>query len=142
MSVYAETKAPATSKAADSLREQSWSIGGDTTRMGVRSGKELRDKLFGFASERQIGIGNIFMVDGSHKDARANAFVTGAGNHSIIGLYDTLFLGERGADAEEDADEDKVQKLADGNSLIQRVSEVVQAVDVEEKDLRPPRNSA
>merc|ERR1719393_581419 len=144
MSVYAETKAPATSKAADSLREQSWSIGGDTTRMGVRSGKELRDKLFGFAQERHIGIGDIFMVDGSHKDARANAFVTGAGNHSIIGLYDTLFLGQRGSDAEEEPEEDKVGELAESKSLIQHATEVVTDVDLEEEDQdkRPPRNSA
>jgi len=141
--VYAET-AGAGSKAADSLREQSWSIGGDTTRMGVRSGKELRDKLFGFASERRIGIGNIFMVDGSHKDARANAFVTGAGNHSIIGLYDTLFLGQRGSDAEEEPEEDKVGELAESKSLIQHATEVVTDVDLEEEDQdkRPPRNSA
>jgi len=143
-SVYAETKGAASQQLIDGLREQSWSVGGETTRMGVRSGKELRDKLFGFASERQIGIGNIYMVDGSHKDARANAFVTGAGNHSIIGLYDTLFLGQRGSDAEEEPEEDKVGELAESKSLIQHATEVVTDVDIEEEeqDKKPPRNSA
>jgi Zn-dependent protease with chaperone function len=144
-SVYAETKGPASQQLLDGLRESSWNVGGKDTRMGVRSGKELRDKLFDFAKERQLGIGQIYMVDGSYKDARANAFVTGAGNHSIIGLYDTLFLGQRGSDAEEDTgDEDDVQELAESKSLIQHASEVVQGVDLEEEDQdkRKPRNSA
>lgn len=142
--VYAETDGAATAQALDGLREQSWSVGDTQTRMGVRSGKELRDKLFGFARERQIGIGQIFMVDGSHKDARANAFVTGAGNHSIIGLYDTLFLGQRGADAREDSEEDLGDQVAESKSLIQHVGEELQGVEVEEEeqDRRPPRNSA
>lgn len=140
--IYAQTVSPASKALMEGLSEQSWTVGGPETRMGVRSGKELRDKLFGFAHNRQIGIGQIYMVDGSHKDARANAFVTGAGNHSIIGLYDTLFLGERGSDAQEDDSEDAVQTVADDHALIQHVSEVVQGVDPEEKELRPPRNSA
>jgi len=145
-SVYAESKGAAQAQLIDGLREQSWSLGGEHTRMGVRSGKELRDKLFGFASNRAIGIGQIYMVDGSHKDARANAFVTGAGNHSIIGLYDTLFLGKRGKDQEEDedAEEDNVDELVESGGVLQHVSEVVQGVDVEkqEQDGRAPRNSA
>lgn len=142
--VYAETTSAATQSVLDGLKEQSWSVGGENTRMGVRSGKELRDKLFGFAGSRKIGIGEIYMVDGSHKDARANAFVTGAGNHSIIGLYDTLFLGQRGSEAREDAEESEVDQLVEGKSLIQHVSERVQDVDLEEEDQdkRPPRNSA
>jgi len=146
LTMYAETVGPATQNALAGLGEQGWSVGDSgKTRMGVRSGKELRDKLFTFASDRRIGIGDIYMVDGSHKDARGNAFVTGAGNHSIIGLYDTLFLGKRGSDAsEEDSEEDEVQELVEGKSLIQHVSEVVQNVDVEEEeqDKRAPRNSA
>lgn len=141
--VYAKTAA-ASSQALSGLGELAWSAGGAHTRMGVRSGQELRDKLFGFAGERQIGIGNIYMVDGSHKDARANAFVTGAGNHSIIGLYDTLFLGKRGKDAEEETDDDDTDKLAESESLVQHVSELVQGVNVEEEDQdrKAPRNSA
>lgn len=110
----------------------------------MRSGHELRDKLFGFSRERQIGIGDIYMVDGSHKDARANAFVTGAGNHSIIGLYDTLFLGKRGKDAVEDTEEDDAQQVAQSESLVQHLTEIIQGVNVEEEDndRRAPRNSA
>lgn len=138
--VYALTKGTAATE--DALPEQSWTLGGSETRMGLRSGQHLRDKLFGFARESHIGIGNIYMVDGSHKDARGNAFVTGAGNHSIIGLYDTLFLGQRGSDAEEDSEEDEMHKLASGGSLLQRASEVVKSVDVNDDDRRAPRNSA
>jgi len=140
--VYAETQGAAADTTG--LKEQSWNVGGPTTAMGVRSGKALRDALFGFARDRKIGIGNIYLVDGSHKDARANAFVTGAGNHSIIGLYDTLFLGMRGSDAEESIDEDQVAELAAGKSMIEHVSELVQGVDVEgaDRDRRQPRNSA
>jgi Zn-dependent protease with chaperone function len=142
--IYAQTKNPAAGDLVDSLAEQSWTVGGPETRMGVRSGKELRDKLFDFARESHIGIGQIYMVDGSHKDARANAFVTGAGNHSIIGLYDTLFLGQRGKEAAEDDDseEDDIHELTTGGSLLQRATEVVQDVDVNDEDRRKPRNSA
>jgi len=140
--VYAQTSGAASG--LDSLKDSSWSIGGDETKMGVRSGKELRDKLFGFAGERHIGIGEIYMVDGSHKDARANAFVTGAGNHSIIGLYDTLFLGQRGSEAAEDGEEDEAGEVAKSPTLIQHMAEAIQGVDVEEEDnnRRAPRNSA
>jgi len=131
----------ATSKGGADLKDQSWSVGDGLTHMGMRSGKELRDKLFGFANDRKIGIGQIYMVDGSHKDARANAFVTGAGNHSIIGLYDTLFLGKRGKEASEEDDEETVTQ---SDSLVQHMSEVFQGVDVEkeDQDRKAPRNSA
>jgi len=134
--VYAE------SKGAD-MQSASWTIGDEQTHIGLRSGKELRDKLYGFAGERHIGVGQIYMVDGSHKDARANAFVTGAGNHSIIGLYDTLFLGKRGKEASEDDDEDQLE-VAQSESMVQHVSEVIQDVDVEkdDRDSKAPRNSA
>jgi len=140
------TKSASASEMLDGLREQSWTVGGQETKVGVRSGKELRDKLFKFASDRRIGIGDIYMVDGSHRDARANAFVAGAGNHSIIALYDTLFLGQRGADATEDSSEkqDDLDDLAEGKALIQHASEVVQDVDIEEetRSQKKPRNSA
>jgi len=143
--IYAETTGTA-DKLVGGLNELSWNLGGENTRMGVRSGEELRSKLFGFAQERRLGIGEVYMVDGSHKDARANAFVTGAGNHSIIGLYDTLFLGQRGADAPDEAipEEDIEGELVEGKSLVQRASEIVQGVDVEgeDRDKRAPRNAA
>jgi Zn-dependent protease with chaperone function len=140
--IYAQTKNPATQMTIESLAEQSWTVGDQETRVGLRSGKALRDKLFGFARDSRIGIGQIYMVDGSHKDVRGNAFVTGAGNHSIIGLYDTLFLGQRGSDAEEEPAEDDVHELTSGGSLLQHASEVVQDVDVVEDKEKTPRNSA
>jgi Zn-dependent protease with chaperone function len=142
--VYAESVGgPSPKDLLSSLAGQSWTVNGQEAHMGVRSGQELRDKLFGFAKERQIGVGQVYMVDGSHKDARANAFVTGAGNHSIIGLYDTLFLGGRGSDASE---EDEAEDAEDVNSpsVIEHTSEILQGVDREKElqDDKAPRSSA
>lgn len=87
------------------LSDLSWIMANSTAaeagRVGVRHGGQLRSKLFGFADEHNISIGEVYMVDGSHEDLRANAFVAGAGSGRVIGLYDTLFLGARaGADEE------------------------------------------
>jgi len=81
----------------ESLDSQSWHLNGDTGFIGHRSGADLRNKVMGFAKERNINIAEIYMVDGSHKDARANAFVGGLDN-AVIGLYDTLFLGDHAHD--------------------------------------------
>jgi len=129
----------------DGLRTKAWTVGGHDARIGVRSGSHLRDKLYGFAHDRKIGIAEIYMVDGSHKDIRANAFVAGAGNNSVIGLFDTLFLGQRNTDSSDDSiGSSSLMKIANGDSIIQDVSELVQNVDTDEedRDRHPPRNSA
>ena len=58
----------------------------------------FRDELFAFAKSQGVGIGDIYMIDGSHADARANAFVAGAGKERVIGLYSVVlssrFSGE------------------------------------------------
>lgn len=64
--------------------------------VSVRHGKFLRRKLFTFANDHHIDVGEVYMVDGSYRDTRANAFVVGAGSNRVIGLYDTLFLGDNG----------------------------------------------
>lgn len=126
----------------DDLRTKTWTVGGNDARIGVRSGSHLRDKLYEFAHKRKIGIAQIYMVDGSHKDIRANAFVAGAGNSSVVGLFDTLFLGQRNSDSDDDADSSI--GLLSGDSVVQHTSELVQDVDTEQEELdrRPPRNSA
>lgn len=141
--VYSETMSAVANNVLDDLRSAPWKVGGDA-RIGVRSGSHLRDKLYGFARERKIGIAQIYMVDGSHKDIRANAFVAGAGNSSVIGLFDTLFLGQRKADLNDEAESGSLLKLVSGDSVIQRASEAVQNIDMDEEELdrKPPRNSA
>jgi Zn-dependent protease with chaperone function len=137
--VYSRTVSPnhdisaSTDKLLDTLGDQQWS-GDSTARMGARSGKSLRDKVMGFAKERNIKIEEIYMVDGSHKDARANAFVGGV-NGSIIGLYDTLFLGERENDGSSDTTPSALSLLSSGDaSGLLAFSEFVQEVDASEED--------
>lgn len=113
-------------------RQWTWSGQLQPGRVGMRSGAELRDKLFGFARERNISIAEIYMVDGSHKDMRANAFVGGMHN-SIIGLYDTLFLGQHADDLDQDTATNFLQELSDGNAFVLEISEKLQDVDNEDE---------
>jgi len=144
--VYTQTSSAAANGALDELRSKSWTVGAaGGARVGVRSGNHLRDELYGFARERHIGISQIYMVDGSHKDIRANAFVAGAGNASVIGLFDTLFLGRRNVDADDSGVSSTLLQLVAGEAEMQHASEIVQDVDIEEEKTisnSPPRNSA
>jgi len=117
----------------DDLGKQHWSAGDAPERMGARSGRSLRDKVMGFAKERNISIAEIYMVDGSHKDARANAFVGGI-DGSIIGLYDTLFLGQHENDGAEDAAPATLTLLGDGGAGMLVLNELVQEVDAPEEE--------
>lgn len=134
--VYARTSAGGT---VESLDSQPWRLNGDTGYIGHRSGKELRDKVMGFAKERDINIAEIYMVDGSHQDARANAFVGGF-NNSVIGLYDTLFLGDHANDAPDYTALSSVQQfltLSGGASAIQAFTQVIQDVNFGEARSHP-----
>jgi len=102
---FAETKSKITfhdnSEDLEALQNNEWAISNSngstaTARMGFRKGKDLRDTLFAFAEERGVHINEVYLVDSSSKDARANAFAAGAGGGRIIALYDTLFLGDDG----------------------------------------------
>lgn len=117
----------------DDLGQQHWSAGDAPERMGARSGRSLRDKVMGFAKERNISIAEIYMVDGSHKDARANAFVGGI-DGSIIGLYDTLFLGQHENDGAEEAVPATLTLLGDGGAGMLVLNELVQEVDAPEEE--------
>lgn len=130
----------------DKLNTLDWSVGNMQTRVGLREGRHLRDKLQHFARQRNLSIGEIYMVDGSHQDARANAFVGGTGNFSIIGLYDTLFLGSRQSESEQDEEQamstsGAFRKLVQGEPVIELSSDELQGVDSEADD-EAPRNSA
>ncbi len=51
---------------------------------------ELRDRLAAYAQSVDFALGGIFVIDGSRRSSRANAFFTGIGRNKRIALYDTL----------------------------------------------------
>lgn len=51
---------------------------------------ELRDKIEGFAEEVGFPLKNIYVIDGSKRSTKANAYFTGLGAKKRIVLYDTL----------------------------------------------------
>ena len=51
---------------------------------------ELHDAIFGYARSAGFPLEAIFMVDGSRRSSKPNAFFTGFGKHKRIGLFDTL----------------------------------------------------
>jgi STE24 endopeptidase len=51
---------------------------------------ELRTRILDYARSVDFPLENLFVVDGSRRSTRANAFFTGIGRHRRIGLFDTL----------------------------------------------------
>ncbi|WP_432738222.1 M48 family metallopeptidase [Maridesulfovibrio sp. FT414] len=51
---------------------------------------ELKDKIEHFASENGFELNGIFMIDGSKRSTKANAYFTGFGQKKRIALFDTL----------------------------------------------------
>jgi STE24 endopeptidase len=51
---------------------------------------ELREKIMNFAESVKYSLKNIFVIDGSRRSSRSNAFFTGFGRKKRIALYDTL----------------------------------------------------
>lgn len=51
---------------------------------------ELKERLIGYAEKVQFPLTNIFVIDGSRRSSKANAFFTGIGRNRRIALYDTL----------------------------------------------------
>ncbi len=51
---------------------------------------ELRDAIIGYARTAAFPLKDIFVVDGSKRSSKANAFFTGLGRNKRIGLFDTL----------------------------------------------------
>ncbi len=51
---------------------------------------ELRDRLAAYAQSVDFALRGIFVIDGSRRSSRANAFFTGIGRNKRIALYDTL----------------------------------------------------
>lgn len=51
---------------------------------------ELRDALAGYARSVQFGLSGLFVIDGSRRSSRANAFFAGFGRNKRVALFDTL----------------------------------------------------
>jgi STE24 endopeptidase len=51
---------------------------------------ELRERIMSYARSVAFPLQNLFIVDGSRRSTKANAFFTGFGRHRRIGLFDTL----------------------------------------------------
>lgn len=51
---------------------------------------ELKDRIFAYAKSVQYALSGIFVMDGSKRSAKSNAFFTGFGKNKRIALYDTL----------------------------------------------------
>jgi Zn-dependent protease with chaperone function len=127
----------------DRIEEQEWSFdngdSAESAHIGVRRGKRLRDELFGFAEERNIHVKEVYMIDGSHADTRANAFAAGAGRDRIIGLYDTLFLGST---ADDSAVDDTTGSLNAGELFsVGSLGSRLRGVDRSEGEMRRKRRS-
>lgn len=119
----------------ESLSGKTWTgvDGKESGQLGARSGEELREKVMSFAEHENVNIQEIYMVDGSHADARANAFVGGI-NGSIIGLYDTLFLGDHPKNFQKDEANKGLFFMLNGKSSIRTLSQKIQSVDVPDED--------
>ena len=51
---------------------------------------ELRDAIFKYAASVNFPVKNVFVMDGSKRSSKSNAFFTGFGRNKRIALYDTL----------------------------------------------------
>lgn len=51
---------------------------------------ELRNKIVEFAKKYNFSLNNIYVIDGSKRSSKANAYFTGLGSKKRIVLYDTL----------------------------------------------------
>ena len=51
---------------------------------------ELREAIFNYARSIRFSLENIFVMDGSRRSSKSNAFFTGFGKHKRIVLFDTL----------------------------------------------------
>ena len=54
---------------------------------------ELKDAIMAFARAIDFSLDNIYVMDGSKRSSKSNAFFTGFGRHRRIVLFDTLIAG-------------------------------------------------
>jgi len=51
---------------------------------------ELKDRIMAYAKSVGFALDNVFVIDGSKRSSKSNAFFTGFGKHKRIALFDTL----------------------------------------------------
>jgi len=51
---------------------------------------ELRERILAYAGSVGFALDNVFVIDGSKRSSKSNAFFTGFGKHKRIALFDTL----------------------------------------------------
>ncbi|MDP2104798.1 MAG: M48 family metallopeptidase, partial [Desulfobulbaceae bacterium] len=51
---------------------------------------ELRERIMNYARSVGFSLENVFVIDGSKRSSKSNAFFTGFGRHKRIALFDTL----------------------------------------------------
>jgi STE24 endopeptidase len=51
---------------------------------------ELRERILAYAKSVRFALENVFVMDGSKRSGKSNAFFTGFGKHKRIALFDTL----------------------------------------------------
>lgn len=54
---------------------------------------ELRDSILTYAKSVDFSVENLFVIDGSKRSSKSNAFFTGFGKNKRIALFDTLIEG-------------------------------------------------
>lgn len=54
---------------------------------------ELKDAILRYAQTVQFPVEEVFVMDGSRRSSKSNAFFTGFGKHKRIALFDTLVAG-------------------------------------------------
>ncbi len=55
---------------------------------------EIKDAIMGFARKAGFSLSGIFVMDGSKRSTKSNAFCTGLGNKKRIALFDTLLKNQ------------------------------------------------
>src|SRR5712691_4275003 len=53
----------------------------------------LKDAILGYARTVNFAVEDVFVIDGSRRSSKSNAFFTGLGKHKRIALFDTLIAG-------------------------------------------------
>ena len=59
---------------------------------------ELKDALITYSQAARFPLEGVFVIDGSRRSAKANAFFTGFGKHKRIALFDTLIAKQTTAE--------------------------------------------
>jgi len=55
---------------------------------------ELKDRIMALAKSLHFPLNNVFVIDGSKRSSKSNAFFTGFGKNKRIALYDTLIASQ------------------------------------------------